>query len=90
MNRARIALAFTAPLALVLAGCGQSAAESRFVASAHKDAPGLSDAALIQAGHDFCDHRGDPDGGYKAISYVGDQGEALNIGLSADLYLCDG
>lgn len=77
--------------ALTLVGCGgQSAAESRFVADVHNQAPGLSDTTLIQAGHDFCDHRGDPDGGYKAISYVGDQLEALNIGLSADLYLCDG
>lgn len=66
---------------LVVAGCGgRSAAESRFLASAEPDAPGLSESALLQAGHDFCDHRSDPDGGYGAISYVGDQGVALNIG----------
>jgi hypothetical protein len=50
----------------------------------------MSDSTLLQAGHDFCDHRDDPDGGYSAIDYIGDQGEQLNIGLSADLYLCDG
>lgn len=82
-------VAIAAGLALTACG-GQSAAESRFLASAHPDAPGLSDATLLQAGHDFCDHHGDPDGGFKSIDYVGDRGVALNIGLSADLYLCDG
>lgn len=50
---------------LALAGCGgHSAAESRFLASMHGEAAGMSDSTLLQAGHDFCDHRSDPDGGY--------------------------
>jgi len=87
----RIRLLAATIAALCLAGCGgRSAAESHFLANVHADAPGLSDTTLLQAGHDFCDHRSDPDGGYGAINYIGDQGEQLNIGLSADLYLCDG
>lgn len=91
MSRRVLSFAVAAAAVLTIAGCGgRSDAESRFLAAVEKDAPGMTDGALLQAGHDFCDHRSDPDGGYKAISYVGDQGVALNIGLSADLYLCDG
>jgi len=86
--RIRLLAAATAAATLALAGCGQSDNESRFLAAVHNDAPGMSDTTLLQAGHDFCDHRDDPDGGYGAIDYIGDQGAQLNIGLSADLYLC--
>lgn len=68
--------------AVLLAGCGgHSENEQRYLADVQSDGvTGMSDTALLQAGHDVCDN--------KSIDYVQGVVARLDITGAALHYLC--